>query len=239
MIPRENKYFQSYAENSDNPGNKSNQENLYFIAADEVGRGSLFGPVTVGAVAIPFSSLKKTSDFVWFHDVKDSKKVSLKKRVVLSEKISQKFLYNISHVSSGYIDKYNINRAIQYGLYRASGDLQKKLQQQNKNARIEFILMDGSYRFSYPQVGMSKPLARVIDIIKGDATYFSIACASILAKQARDQLIRSVHSKYEHFDLINNVGYGTKAHREGLRNYGPSKYHRKTFLKKIVKENIS
>ena len=121
MIPRENKYFQSC------PENHSNQDNSYFIAADEVGRGSLFGPVTVGAVAIPFSSLKKSSDLLWFHDVKDSKKVSSKKRIVLSEMISQTFLHKISHVSSGYIDKYNINRAIQYGLYRASVDLQKKI----------------------------------------------------------------------------------------------------------------
>ena len=228
MIPRENKYLQSYTQNSDN---------LYFIAADEVGRGSLFGPVTVGAVAIPFSSLKNASDFSWFHDVKDSKKVSQKKRAVIFEKISEQFIHNISHVSSGYIDKYNINKAIQYGLYRVSVHLQKALQ--TKNAKIEFILMDGSYRFSYPQVGMSKPVARIIDIIKGDATYFSIACASILAKQARDELIRSVGEKYSKYDLISNVGYGTKTHREGLQTYGPTKYHRKSFLKKIVNVNIS
>ena len=230
MIPRENKYLQSYTHNHDN---------LYFIAVDEVGRGSLFGPVTVGAVAIPFSSLKNSSDFSWFHDVKDSKKVSQKKRVVLSEKISDAFLHKISHVSSGYIDKYNINKAIQYGLYRVSVHLQKELQIQNKHAKIEFILMDGSYRFYFPQVGMSKPLARVIDIIKGDATYFSIACASILAKQARDELIRSVGEKYNKYDLANNVGYGTKNHRESLQTYGPSRYHRMSFLKKIVNVNIS
>ena len=211
----------------------------YFIAADEVGRGSLFGPVSVGAILVPFSYFREdplSKWHEWHGDIRDSKKLSKKKRNHLSAQISANFPYRVSHVSAGYIDKYNINRAIQYALYRAVQSLKRNF---SPEVEPSFILLDGNYRFTYPMLGMGSPMPPIHTIIGGDDRLFSIGCASIVAKVERDALLSKASQRFPEYDLGSNAGYGTKKHREALGTSGASPFHRKSFLKKMVIGNKS
>ncbi|MES0490860.1 MAG: ribonuclease HII [Leptospirales bacterium] len=214
----------------------------YFIAADEVGRGSLFGPVSVGAISVPFSYFNEGPEYKtppfheWHSEIRDSKKLSAKKRNYLSEKIISNFSIRVSHVSVGYIDKYNINRAIQYALYRAVQSLKLKHPSGDDPA---FILLDGNYRFQYPMLGMSSAMPPIHTIIGGDDRLFSIGCASIVAKVERDAMIAKASEKFPEYNLASNAGYGTLKHREALASSGMSIHHRKSFLKKMVIGNKS
>ena len=188
-----------------------------FIAGlDEVGRGSLFGPVYAGAVVL--SDVNK--EFLFQSGLKDSKKLSKKKISELSALVLNNSIdWGIGFSSAQEIDHMGIRDATEYAMIRALNRL---------NHLPKLILVDGILKikkWSGPQR----------TIVKGDSKELSISAASVLAKNARDNILINLSKDYPEYGLEKNVGYGTKYHREAIIKFGPSIEHRKTFLKKIHK----
>ena len=182
---------------------------------DEVGRGPLAGPVYAACVVLP-------ADFR-VPGVDDSKKVTEKQRDMLSQKICEcAIAYGIGVATAKEIDEINILNATKLAMHRAIKEVQDKLPEGEK---IEMLLVDAVDLESegIPQ----KP------IIKGDATCYSIAAASIVAKVARDSFMKELEGEYPGYGFASNKGYGTAAHYDGLRALGISPVHRKSFLKKF------
>lgn len=182
---------------------------------DEVGRGPLAGPVYAACVVLP-------ADFR-VPGVNDSKTVTEKQRDMLSQKICEcAIAYGIGVATAKEIDEINILNATKLAMHRAIKEVQDKLPEGEK---IEMLLVDAVDLESegIPQ----KP------IIKGDATCYSIAAASIVAKVARDSFMKELEGEYPGYGFASNKGYGTAAHYDGLRALGISPVHRKSFLKKF------
>lgn len=186
----------------------------FICGIDEVGRGPLAGPVVACAVIMPKEEVS---------GVNDSKKLSHKKRVLLEEEIKNSALaYGIGLVSEKVIDEINIKKATRLAMKMALEDMIK-----NYKLEPELILID----------------AEVIDtsirqeaLIKGDEKSYNIACASILAKEYRDRLMVEYAKTYPHYSFEKNMGYGTKAHREAIKEKGICEIHRLSFLGKILNE---
>ena len=181
------------------------QEGASFIAGvDEVGRGPLAGPVVAAAVILP-----KNIEDVGFDD---SKKLSASKREEIYRLIQEKAIaIGIGIVDADIIDKVNIYQASRLAMQQAVSEL--KIQP-------DYLLIDAmKIDVNTPQIG----------IIKGDAKSISIAAASIVAKQVRDQMMQEFDELYPGYDFSNNAGYGTPKHLEGLKSKGICPIHRKTF----------
>lgn len=182
------------------------QELLIEAGCDEAGRGCLAGPVFAAAVILP----KKFR----LPLLNDSKQVKPADREKLRSVIEKKAIcYAVASVDNEEIDKINILKASFKAMHLAL----EKLQQQP-----EFILVDGNRFYAYG----STPHAC---IIQGDGIYASIAAASILAKTYRDEYMQQLHATYPHFGWDVNKGYPTKQHRNAIREFGDTPYHRKTF----------
>ncbi|SHE58899.1 RNase HII [Thermoanaerobacter uzonensis DSM 18761] len=192
--------------------NQLYQLNLNFIAGvDEAGRGPLVGPVVAACVILPKE--------VFIPEINDSKKLSEKKRKVLSEVIKKVAIsYAIGIVDCEEIDKINILNAT----YKAMQIAISKIQQ-----KIDYLLVDA---ITVPQIEINQKA-----IVKGDSKSISIAAASILAKVERDKMMKEYHKIYPQYNFEKNKGYGTKEHIEALKKYGPCPIHRKTFIEKILK----
>ena len=181
------------------------QEGASFIAGvDEVGRGPLAGPVVAAAVMLP-----KNIEDLGFDD---SKKLSASKREEIYRLIQEKAIaIGIGIVDADIIDKVNIYQASRLAMQQAVSEL--KIQP-------DYLLIDAmKIDVNTPQIG----------IIKGDAKSISIAAASIVAKQVRDQMMQEFDELYPGYDFSNNAGYGTPKHLEGLKAKGICPIHRKTF----------
>jgi ribonuclease HII len=171
---------------------------------DEVGRGCLAGPVVSAAVI-----LKKGINLGL---LKDSKKISFKKRVKIAEHIKLNSIYAIGMASVEEILKINILQAALLSMKRAIDQLTEK---------PELILVDGNFA---PQ-----GLKNFKTIINGDEKIKSISAASIIAKVYRDELMIKLSEKFQNYAWERNFGYGTKAHMEGLKKFGITSHHRKGF----------
>ena len=177
---------------------------------DEAGRGPLAGPVFAAAVILPEDTI--------IEGVNDSKKLSEKKREALFEIIKEKALaYSIASASVEEIEEINILNATMLAMQRAVENLEIK---------ADYAMIDGN---RIPQLEIDSEC-----IVKGDAKSMSIACASILAKVSRDRLLYEYAKEYPQYQFDKHKGYGTKLHRELLKEYGPCPYHRMSFLKKIL-----
>lgn len=179
---------------------------LYETGTDEAGRGCLAGPVTAAAVILP-------EDFE-LNLLNDSKQLSEKVRELLRPIIEQKATcYHIKHIQPDVIDEINILNAS----IRAMQDCIVQL-----SPIPQHIIVDGN-RF--------KPVNNIPHscIIKGDSKYLSIAAASVLAKTYRDDYMNKLHEEYPMYNWKKNKGYPTAEHREAIRKYGITKYHRKSF----------
>jgi ribonuclease HII len=196
------------------------------IGVDEVGRGCLFGPVTVGAVLVTQASLAALEHEPWAAQVTDSKLLSAKRRNELAPQIAANLPHAIAHVSVRYIDRHNINRAIQYAIYRA---VQSILNAAALGADAVRILADGNYRFKYPGLGMARPMPRLDTETKADLKYFPVSAASVIAKVRRDALIAGAARRFPQYDLAGNAGYGTQKHRDAIAEHGLTAFHRKSF----------
>lgn len=181
-------------------------KNKIECGTDEAGRGCLAGPVTAAAVI-----LKK--DFS--HAVlNDSKQLSLKNRNLLEKLIKEEAIsFGIAHIMMEDIDEINILNASIKAMHHA---IDKLL------VRPKFISVDGNRFHPYPSIEHAC-------IIKGDGKYLNIAAASILAKTERDAFMEKIHEEFPMYNWKKNKGYPTKEHREAIKKYGITKYHRKSF----------
>jgi len=180
---------------------------------DEVGRGCLAGPVVSAAVIID----QKSSSLEFIKELNDSKRLSKIKRNELEKLISDNFEFNYSFVDNNKIDEINI---LQASILSMDESIQKL------KSKPDHLLIDGN-RFKKYDIEYSL-------IIEGDSISYSIAAASILAKVRRDKyLIDIMDKEYPEYEFSKHKGYATKRHIELLKKYGPCKYHRLTFLKKI------
>ncbi|MCQ2348594.1 MAG: ribonuclease HII [Paludibacteraceae bacterium] len=183
---------------------------------DEAGRGPLAGSVFASAVILPPDYRNDL--------LNDSKQLTERQREALRPQIEKDALaWAVAEVTAQEIDEINILNASLLGMRRALAQL--KLQP-------EHILVDGNRWKPYvPEGGVFEIPARTV--VHGDATYMSIAAASILAKTYRDDYMRRLHEQYPQYGWDRNMGYPTQEHYEALRLYGPTPYHRKTF--KLIK----
>ena len=172
---------------------------------DEVGRGSLIGPVYAAAVILNDSINKKL--------LKDSKTITKNKRELLSNYIKKNSIWAIGKASRNEIDKINILQASLLAMKRAIKKLKKK---------PSHILVDGN---KLPDLNNYKLKA----VIKGDQKISSISAASIIAKVSRDKFILSIAKKNIGYHWDQNFGYGTKQHLRAIKKLGANKHHRKTF----------
>ncbi|MBU5426515.1 ribonuclease HII [Tissierella pigra] len=183
---------------------------------DEVGRGCLAGDVVACAIIMPQGLI--------INGVKDSKKLSEKKREALYDEILLKSIAcGIGRVNSNIIDEINIKEATRLAMKYAVENLKDR--EENK-VEPDFLLIDAE------KVSLNIPQE---SIIKGDDKSHGIACASIIAKVFRDRLCIKWDKEFEGYNLKKHKGYGTKEHREAIQKLGPSSIHRLTFLKNILK----
>ena len=186
---------------------KSNfQQNLIEAGCDEVGRGCIAGPVIAAAVI-----LKKNYKN---HKIIDSKKLTAKMRKYLEKEIKNDALdWAVASINNVKIDKQNILNASILAMHKALDKLK---------LRPEFIVVDGNKFNPYRRTEHEC-------IINGDNKFLSIAAASILAKNYRDRYMTKLSKIYSEYSWETNFGYPTRAHREGIKRYGITKYHRKSF----------
>lgn len=175
---------------------------------DEAGRGPLAGAVFTAMVIMPLDDI--------IEGVDDSKKLTIQKRQELFDKITKKAIaYTICSVDEKTIDKINILEATKLGMKNCLNNI---------NIKPDYCLVD--------YVSGLKLDCQYKCLIKGDGKSYSIACASILAKVARDKYITLLAKKYPQYGFDKHKGYGTKLHYQMLEKYGKCEIHRDSFLKK-------
>jgi ribonuclease HII len=193
---------------------------------DEAGRGCLAGPVTAAAVILP-------ADFE-NQILNDSKQLSEKDRFLLKPIIEQNAVcFSVTHLFPDEIDEINILNASMKGMQECILKLKHV---------PEYIIVDGNRslnaklglkntfgrQFSKEEIALLKSIPNQ-SIIKGDAKFLSIAAASVLAKTYRDEYMDQIHEEFPMYNWKQNKGYPTKEHREAIKKYGPTKYHRMSF----------
>jgi len=180
--------------------------NLIEAGCDEAGRGCLAGPVVAAAVILP----KGYSNEL----LNDSKKLTAKKRALLRVQVENDALaYAVAFVDHTEIDAINILNASFLAMHKAVDQL---------NQKPELLLIDGNRFKSYEGIKHEC-------IIKGDGKFMSIAAASILAKTYRDEFMLRLDNQYPGYGWSKNMGYPTKAHRDGIRKLGATPFHRMSF----------
>lgn len=192
----------------------------YVIGIDEVGRGPLAGPVSVGVVMATPRMLKK------FSAIKESKQLSRLQREEWAGKIKQEegedLRFAVSAVSAAVIDKKGIVFAINSALSRS-------IKKMNADPRRIVVLLDGGLH-------APKEYACQTTIIRGDEKETVIAMASVIAKVTRDRWMLRMAKKYPKYGFEKHVGYGTRAHIAAMQKFGLSEIHRKTFCKNFAKK---
>jgi len=193
---------------------------------DEAGRGCLAGPVTAAAVILPPDFTNTV--------LNDSKQLSEKLREKLRPIIEKQALcFSVSYLEPNIIDKINILNAS----IKAMQECVLKL-----NPKPEYIIVDGNAPFIHKN-GITNKAGKIYtaseveilssipstSIVKGDSKFMSIAAASVLAKTYRDEYMNCIHEEYPMYNWKKNKGYPTKEHREAIRKYGVTKYHRMSF----------
>lgn len=182
------------------------QNKLIEAGCDEAGRGCLAGPVFAAAVILPKNYKNKF--------LNDSKQLSEKKRDLLRIEIEKDALcFAIGVVDNLEIDKINILNASFLAMHRAIKQL---------SSSPELLLIDGNRFKPYPKIPHEC-------IIKGDAKFLSIAAASILAKTYRDEFVQKMHSEFPNYYWNKNKAYPTKTHRNAIKEFGTTPYHRMSF----------
>jgi ribonuclease HII len=194
-------------------------ENNIEVGLDEAGRGCLFGPVCIAGVIWCKEDPENSME------VKDSKKCSEKYRNKCYNYIKENSIgYSIQSVDHEEIDKKNILQCSIEGMHLCLDEI-------TSNQKIDMILVDGNHFKQYYSSQMDEFIEHQC-IIKGDNTYKSIAAASILAKTYRDNYILQLvkdNPELEKYGIHKNKGYGTKEHMDAIKEYGITKWHRKSF----------
>tara|TARA_B100001123_G_C15075259_1_gene933344 strand:- start:371 stop:997 length:627 start_codon:yes stop_codon:yes gene_type:complete len=189
------------------------------LGIDEVGRGCLLGPIVVGGV------IWSDKDPLQGYDIKDSKKCSLKTRKILNDYITSfSIAHNIQLINEQEVDSMNVLHATMKGMHLCIDKIINEI-------NIDTILVDGTYFPFYTDKDAFEIVPHMC-IKNGDNIYKSIAAASIIAKEFRDNYISELVSTYpelKKYDIENNKGYGTKKHIDAIKEYGITPWHRKTF----------
>lgn len=181
-------------------------EELVEAGCDEAGRGALAGPVFAAAVILPKGFAHPMLD--------DSKKLTAKQREKLRRIIEQEALaWAVASLSAAEIDRLNILRASITAMHNAISQL---------STTPSFLLIDGNRFYNYRDIPHQC-------IVKGDGKYASIAAASILAKTHRDEYMKSIAAQYPQYGWDKNMAYPTAAHREAIRKFGTTPYHRMSY----------
>lgn len=181
-------------------------ENLIEAGCDEAGRGCLAGPVCAAAVIMP-------PDFQ-HPQLNDSKKMSLSDRILLRKVIEEKAIaYAVVFIDNKQIDDINVLKASLVGMHKALDKL---------TVIPDHILVDGNKFFPYSDIPHTC-------VVKGDGKFVSIAAASVLAKTFRDEYMKELHEKYAMYGWEKNKGYPTRFHREAIKEFGISPFHRRSF----------
>jgi ribonuclease HII len=176
------------------------------VGTDEAGRGCLSGPVVAAAVILP--------DNFSHPLLNDSKQLTEKQRMLLRPIIEENAMaWAVGYVSPKKIDEINILQASILAMHKSIGKLK---------VTPEFIIVDGNKFNPYKDISHKT-------IVKGDAKFMSIAAASVLAKTYRDDYMKKIDKEFPQYNWKQNKGYPTKEHRDGIREFGITKYHRKTF----------
>lgn len=187
----------------------------YICGVDEAGRGPLCGPVFAAACILPLD--------LEIEGLNDSKKLTEKKREKLFDIIKEKAVaYCIASASVEEINETNILEADLLAMRRAIDGL---------SVKADFALIDGNINRDF-QIDSAA-------VIKGDAASMSIAAASILAKVARDRICIDLDCQYPQYGIAKHKGYGTKAHMDALRKFGPAPIHRKKFIRFLENDDKS
>lgn len=173
---------------------------------DEAGRGCLAGPVTAAAVILPNHFQNSV--------LNDSKQLTKQSRNILKPMIeSEAIAFAYHHIWPDKIDEINILNASILAMHKSIEDL---------SIEPEYIIVDGNRFKHYKTIPHQT-------IIKGDSKFLSIAAASVLAKTNRDAYMEKIHEEFPMYNWKQNKGYPTKEHREAIKKYGITKYHRKSF----------
>ena len=182
------------------------QNSLIEAGCDEVGRGCLAGPVFAAAVILP-------KDFT--HDtLTDSKKLSSRQRYLLREEIREKAIaWAVASCDNREIDRINILKASVRAMHKAVEQL---------TVCPEYLIVDGNYFIPYPGIPHRS-------IVKGDALFYSIAAASVLAKTYRDDYMTELAAEFPQYSWEKNKGYPARAHRDAILKHGITPYHRRSF----------
>ena len=206
-----------------------NPEFNYEIGVDEAGRGPMFGRLYVAGAVLP-------KDDSFRHDwMKDSKKFSSEKKIkTVSDYIKENAIsYSIQYIEHDIIDKINIRKSVHRGMHESIREIFTKSNVIRDNT---FLLIDGNdfKPYTFYDEDREEICALPHETIEGgDNKYTAIAAASILAKVARDEYIYTLCEEYpqlvERYGLGKNKGYGTKQHIDGIREFGITQWHRKTY----------
>lgn len=196
----------------------------FIVGCDEVGRGCLAGPVVAVAAMFRWDDEAVARREAMLPFVRDSKMLSAKQRVKAVGFIEDEVLgWAVGEVSPQDIDRINIHQASLLAMRRAVDGLVAKVKFDEPLA----VLIDG--RFRIPELELDQTA-----IIDGDADVFSIAAASILAKEYRDTLMRRLHAEEPAYGFDHHVGYATKQHDAAIREHGLTAHHRKSFCAKYL-----
>ncbi|PID83216.1 ribonuclease HII [Candidatus Campbellbacteria bacterium] len=205
---------------------------IYKAGIDEVGRGPVAGPVCVCAFLIKKDFEKEVQKEL--EQITDSKKLSEKKRYFYFEKIKKlkqdgKVFSSAVFVSALEIDKIGISKAIKKSTEKSFSNTLKQVQDfEQKEILADLkVFLDGGLFLENQNIFQET-------IIKGDQKEFTISCASVVAKCIRDDYMKKIALEFPQYEFEKHKGYGTKKHLENISKHGPSKIHRKTFLKKYL-----
>ena len=195
--------------------------NIMEAGCDEAGRGPLAGSVFAAAVILDEKTIHSVPEFAWLND---SKQLTEHQRVALRPIIEQHALtWAVVEVTPQEIDQRNILQCSILGMQRALDQL---------TIMPQHILVDGNKWHPYVPEGQLLEIP-AHTVVHGDATYMSIAAASVLAKTYRDDYMLRLHEEYPQYGWDKNKGYPTAAHYAALKQYGPTPYHRMSFNLKI------
>ncbi len=187
----------------------------FVVGLDEVGRGPLAGPVVAAAVCVAAQLEVKSEKLKVWGNIRDSKKLTARQREKWYEILTKdkNIKWGIGAVSQKIIDEINILEATKIAMKKAL---------ENSGVEADFLLLDGNFLLEDLNISQKA-------ITRGDEKIFSVAAASVIAKVARDRLMRKYHQKFPLYGFDAHKGYGTKKHFAALRLHGPCSLHRFSF----------